>query len=309
MWSAIGRATAQQVRIGGRLWVRSTSRLAAKLPARVAPIIPSGVRVAAVFSRGFAEAGRPKKTSKAATSKVAKKAAAKKPATKKKTATKKPARKAKKAPAAKKAKPVKAKKPLTEEEKVKREIRALKKTGLLKEEPARLPENPWLVYSSQRVKKAYLELGPDLNLPDVMAGLASDYKALSTAEMEELRAVCAQNKIANKTALRNWLDNYTPQQIHEANLARKQLRRKHKIQTRPTFDDPRYPSRPLNSYAAFVKSRFHVSGINDPTSAKSTLLRIASEWKQLGAEERKAFEEIAKTDSDRFAKEMEPYRK
>jgi hypothetical protein len=173
MWSAIGRATAQQVRVGATLSIRSTGRIAAKLALRPAPVIPSGIRVAAVFARGFASAARPKKTSKAGTSKVAKK----------KPATKKTAKKAK-APAAKKPKRVREKKPLTEEQKAKLQLRELRKTALLKEEPARLPSTPWRLYCGQRVKEL-LKAGTDANkLGPVMPGLAQDFKALSEAELD-----------------------------------------------------------------------------------------------------------------------------
>jgi hypothetical protein len=183
MWSAIGRATAQQVRVGASLSIRSTGRIAAKLALRPAPVIPSGIRVAAVFARGFASAARPKTTSKAGTSKVAKKKLAAKKATAKKTATKKTAKKAK-APAAKKPKRVREKKPLTEEQKAKLQLRELRKTALLKEEPARLPSTPWRLYCGQRVKEL-LKAGTDANkLGPVMPGLAQDFKALSEAELD-----------------------------------------------------------------------------------------------------------------------------
>ncbi|KAK4099778.1 hypothetical protein N658DRAFT_487369 [Parathielavia hyrcaniae] len=293
MWSAIGRATAQPVRIGGRLWVRSASRLAARLPGgRAGPVIPSGIRVAAVFSRGYAQVGRPRKTSTAATSEVAKK----KPATKtKKVAAKKnklaakakKVKKAKKAPAAKKAKPAKPKTPLTAEEKLKRDIARLRKKAMYKEEPDRLPETSWLVYTTPRVKDVYNNSDAKLKLSDVMARLAVGYKALSATELDELRAVAEQNKTANQVALREWIQTHPPQRIHDANLARKLLRRKHKASTGHFFADPRYPAKAMNSYAAFVKSRFHASDVDDPTTSQAKLTKISAEWKQLSAEERK----------------------
>jgi hypothetical protein len=179
MWLAIGRATAQQVRVGARLTIRTTNRpIATKLALRPAPVIPSGIRVAAVFARGFAAAGRPKKT-KAATSKVAN---GKKPAAKK-AAAKKTAKKAN-SPAAKKPKRTRAKKLVTDEEKAKLQLRELKKTALLKEEPTRLPITSWTVYTTQRVKEL-LKAGSDVTkLGSVVPALAQDYKALSAEELD-----------------------------------------------------------------------------------------------------------------------------
>lgn len=170
MWSSIGRATARQVRVGSGLSIRTTRRIAAQLTPRAAPVIPSGIRIAAVFARGFAEAARPKKT---ATSTAAK---TKKPSAKKTGAKKTATKKAKpKRPAAKKAK---AKKVLTEEQKINRRIAELKKTALLKDEPTLLPNTTWMVFVAEQLREGKEQI------QTAMAKLSIQYKALSASEIE-----------------------------------------------------------------------------------------------------------------------------
>jgi hypothetical protein len=106
--------------------------------------------------------------------------------------------------------------------------------------------------------------------------------------MQKLRATAQQNKVANEATLRNWIESRTVREIYEANLARMAIRRKFKTVTRPaTFDDPRYPTRPLNAWAAFVKSRYNGPGVADDATNQARLLSLSREWKQLSAEERK----------------------
>ncbi|KAK4042101.1 hypothetical protein C8A01DRAFT_33865 [Parachaetomium inaequale] len=309
MLSAIGRATARQARVAGRagrLSSRSASRLTAQLTPRAAPVIPSGIRVAAVFARGFAEAGAPKKTTKTATKTAAKKKpAAKKPAkkaaAKKKTATKKAA-KPKAAVAKKAAKPKKA--PLTEEEQARIKIRALKKTALLKEEPVKLPVASWTTFVSKNMKRA-MDRNPSPTFTEAVRELSDEFKALPDAEKEKLEVERKENSVANEVTMRNWVDSYTPQQIRQANLARMQLRRKYNVGLK-LISDPRFPKSVLTGYMAYMKSR-----INDPEFAgldgQARIVKISPGWKQLSAEERKRFEEIAETDLARYNKEMAAY--
>lgn len=172
MWSSIGRATARQVRVAGVLSLRRAGRLAAQ-PAisRIAPTLPCGIRVAAVFTRGFAEAGRPKKTASKAKEPAARKA-------KKPLATKRPAAKS-----TAKAKTGPKKEVLTEEQKVKRKaalrIKKLKETGLLKEQPSRLPFNAWMVFTVREIKNA-----PGATVGPLMKKLGEQFRALSADELE-----------------------------------------------------------------------------------------------------------------------------
>jgi ATPase subunit of ABC transporter with duplicated ATPase domains len=161
------------------------------------PAVPSGVRVAAVFARGFAERSRPKgstkktstpaeakqkratKTGSAKKTSTAKKTAtAKKASTKTKKSEKKPANKLAKKPAKKPAR--KPKRVLTDEEKTKLEIRNLRKKALLREQPKMLPDKAWNVYIAQRLKV----VGRSEGLAAVMPQLSTEFKALSSDEVQ-----------------------------------------------------------------------------------------------------------------------------
>jgi hypothetical protein len=193
MWSAIGRATARQVRVGGRLSIRTASRLAVLAP-RTALAIPSGIRVAAVFVRGFAAAAPASKATKAtASTATKKKPAAKTTAVKATRSTKKTTTAKTRAPAVKKAKATKpkpkpkpkrkARKPLTPEEAARLKIRELRKAALVKEEPTSGPRNVWSVFVASRMKDA----GEDAHMRDSLRKLAPDFKALSAEELQVSR--------------------------------------------------------------------------------------------------------------------------
>ena len=193
MWSAIGRSTARQVRVSGRLSICTATRLTAQLTTRTTPAIPSGIRVAAVFVRGFAAAkGTEKKP-------AAKKATAEKTGAttaEKKTTAKAKAPAAKKTKAKAKAKPKPKPKPklripkkeLTPEEKTKLKIRELKKDSLAKDEPTYLPITKWMVFSSERLK------GTTHKCTIVIPEIAAEYRALPAAELEVSRMAGAPSR-------------------------------------------------------------------------------------------------------------------
>lgn len=86
--------------------------------------------------------------------------------------------------------------------------------------------------------------------------------------------------------LKKWVASRTVHEIHEANLARMHLRRKYNLTVKPTLNDPRYPKQALSAWAVFIKSRSSSPEIaNEPVTTKFS--KLAAEWKQMGAEERK----------------------
>ena len=187
MLSAIGLAAARQVRVAGRLSIHRAAHLAIQ----PAIVIPSGIRIAAVLARGYAEAAakatkRKSATAKPTATKEKKAKTEKKPA---KKAAKKPAKK----PAAKKtAAKKKPKKKLTEEEKTKLKIKELREKALLKEFP-RLPEGKWPVYVSARMKEAKRERGGSLTseeweFKNLVPQIKKDFDALPAEELEVSQA-------------------------------------------------------------------------------------------------------------------------
>jgi hypothetical protein len=176
MLVAIGRAAARQVRVAGRL----TAQLTAP---RAALVVPSGIRVAAVFARAYRRA-------------VAEGTAATKKPAAKKTATKKPAAQRaaeSKTGTAKKSAGRPPRKVLTEEQKARREqrklreeVKELKKKALLEEEPKKLPNRAWVVYTVHRFKDAPRGLDGQ-SFADYVRQMAKDFKAMTPVEREVSR--------------------------------------------------------------------------------------------------------------------------
>jgi hypothetical protein len=149
------------------------------------PAIPSGIRVSAVFARGLAAVGRPRKTTKTEDSAVPKTKSGDKKAPAK-TAGEKTAVKAKATAEKKKKKTVgRPKSPQTEEEKTRLRIRELRKKALLKEEPRDLPGTPWMILLGERTKA--MKEDKSIRLVEIARKAAIEYKALPAAEVEVSR--------------------------------------------------------------------------------------------------------------------------
>jgi hypothetical protein len=171
MWSAIGLATHQQLRLAGARIAAPLARKTAAAAAPVAHFRRINIHGAAVVRRAFSVTGaRPTPAT-----------AAKKTAAKKKPAAKKPAPKKKKV-VKKKAAPKKKPAP-TDEQKLALKIRELKQIALLEGQPDLLPTGAWRVFASYRLagQKRTSQKGDD------MRAAAEEYRALSAAE----RAVSA----------------------------------------------------------------------------------------------------------------------
>lgn len=135
---------------------------------------PLVLRPAPLVQRSFAVSAWNLKTStdSAEGTKAKKTAAAKKPKTKKKAAAKSDAPAEKKKP---------ARKPLTEEQKQKLWVRQLKQWALL-DEPAYLPQNPWLIYVAQNYPKD--AAAASQKAVDVIKDLGAEFKQISESKLE-----------------------------------------------------------------------------------------------------------------------------
>ncbi|KAI0817473.1 hypothetical protein GGR55DRAFT_20478 [Xylaria sp. FL0064] len=250
--------------------------------------------------RGFATAGRPKKAS-ASASATTKKTAAKKPV--KKSAAK-PKAKAKAKPKAKsKAKPraTRAKKPVSEERKGILERRALKRAALF-DEPKTQATQPWPLFITEQTQGRKGEI-----VVNKMAELSREYKALPSSELQRLKSKVEQAKASNEVNYKAWLESHSPQEIYEANLARKTLKRKYNIPKGPvkTLPDHRLPKRPSTPFALFTKARWASGDYSGESGLASKAPAIAQEWKKLTPAERKPFEDQAASETESYSKVMD----
>ncbi|KAK3934791.1 hypothetical protein QBC46DRAFT_70097 [Diplogelasinospora grovesii] len=298
MLSTIGRATAQKLRAisaGGAL--ASVHKAASRVIA-----VRSGFGSTVVLRRGFAEAhsvGRPKKTEETAATK--KPTRPKKPAAAKKAGRpqKKKAPGRPKSKASTKKKGGRPKRVLTEEEKRKLEIRKLKQVAMLKE-PARLPERPWIVYVADQTKGR--GVGRE-QFGDTIKGLAEEFRALSESELQSLKAVASQNKLANAAAYKSWVESHTPVEIADANRARYRLQHHFKVPgVKGPITDDRLPKRSVSAYVLFYKSRWQ-SGEFSSVSAPESAKMIANEWKGMSESQRQPYFDSAKEDRQRYEDE------
>ncbi|KAI1118771.1 hypothetical protein F5Y14DRAFT_179487 [Nemania sp. NC0429] len=256
--------------------------------------------------RGFATAGRPKKTS---ASKTVASTKAKKPAKKTTTkakATTKPKSKAKpkvKAKAKTRAKPAQKKrvrKALSEEAKAILERRAWKKVGLFTE-PKLQPSQPWRLFIFEKLQG---KQGGE-SVVDQMAALSREFKALPASELQRLESVVEKNKLTNAATYKTWVESHSPQEIYNANLARNRLKKKYNIPkgTLKLIHDERMPKRPATAYIYYTKTRWasgDFAGVSEPMHEVGA--RIAREWKSLSEADRRSYEEVARANYDAYAK-------
>ncbi|KAL1604566.1 hypothetical protein SLS59_003761 [Nothophoma quercina] len=229
-----------------------------------------------------------KKTTTTKKAPAKKKAAPKK--AKKKAAPKKPARKPKKV--------------LTDEEKEKKALTQLRKLAL-KEPVSRNQLSAFNVYLAEKVKES------DQKSTETLAAVAKTYKDITAAERERLNHKTAEVNEARLAEYNAWVKTYTPDEIRIANNARRALKRKLK-DTRKSNAQPKHTAIIVDdrqvlgrksAWTFFFSERQQSSdmkGISVPEKAKL----ISSEWKELSADEKKRFDDLAAADSQRYQREM-----
>ncbi|KAI0104802.1 hypothetical protein GGR51DRAFT_560802 [Nemania sp. FL0031] len=251
--------------------------------------------------RGLASATLTKKVpASKATGKTAAKKPAKKPA--KKTATKAKAKPKTKAKAKAKAKPAKkrAKRPISDERKIVIERRALKNVALFTE-PKLLATQPWQLYVAEQTQGK----SDGESVTQKVSALAREYKALQPHEIERLESTSQQNRLANAATYKAWVETHTPQEIYDANRARKALKKKHNYPKGSVkiIQDDRIPKRPSTAYALFTKARWASGDFSGSSTPAIELMgRIAGEWKNLKAAERQPYEDLARAQSASYEK-------
>ncbi|KAH7376557.1 hypothetical protein B0T11DRAFT_22522 [Plectosphaerella cucumerina] len=302
MLTAIGRASVQRVLVRGSALAgrRTTTATPTFAKAVVAPALRTFTTSLRFRSPDASE--KPATKTKKATTATKKTAAKPKAATKAAAAKKKPAAKKK---AAAKPKAVKPKKVLTPEQKLKKEakelrqeIKDLKVTALLSE-PKKLPDTAWLVYSSANVV-------PGSPVGVQMPAVSRQFRSLSSSELQEYADTAARNKVANDASYRAWVESHEPIEIYNANVARRQLRRKTEgwgSFTRPSIRDERLPKGTQLAFGLYSKSRWASGELSGAVTEVAK--QLSEEYKNLDPVEKKVYEDLAAADQVRYAKEMQ----
>lgn len=207
----------------------------------------------------------------------------------------KPAKKKKaKAKAKPKPKVKKPKKVLTEEQKIALTKKKLKETAL--KSPPGIPQSTWVVFVSEKLKGA-----TGNNLGGLTKAASAEYKKLTPERLEvrlldtkdpfsptntrkHYNHIANQNKAANATAYRKWIESHTPTIIHEANLARQHLKRLGVSVSQ--LQDHRQVKGLRNSYSFFLQQRMQSGDFRGLKTVEGAKL-VGREWKGLSAGEKK----------------------
>ncbi|KAK3720326.1 hypothetical protein LTR37_003737 [Vermiconidia calcicola] len=260
--------------------------------------------------RFYATPGRPRRTVGEPSRPV--KRAAKSNASKTKS-TEDPATKQvreKKSAAAKKKPPPKrqTKKELTDEQKAAKDAKIAKakitdlKKAALSPPPNRGP-NAWNEFFAERMKTVNAKemQGPDRRqkLSQVLQPIVAEWKSLPPADLESTEAVQAEYK--------RWVESHTVEQIHVANLARAQLRRKLGDKAKHTtrysqISDQRAVKRPASAFIQFSVNR-QASGDFKNIAVTERVKLIAQEWKALDESEKEKYKNLQNQDRSRYSAE------
>lgn len=272
------------------------------------------------------------KTRAAAKSTTASKATQTKKATpaKKTVAAKKPAKKPvkKTVTKAKKKKPV-VKKPakkagrktLTKtvlKDREREKLKVLKETSLLKSEPKQPSASKWLVYCSEvRTSGNFEAFGTGKEKQQaILKEAAKRYKSLPPAEIERLNHKSQQARREQEVAYKKWISSHTPEQIRQANNARRVLNLrdnkkaaalgepKPAVRKYNQIADDRQPKRFSTAFIMFCKDRWasgDLKGVSLPEASKL----MSNEWKALSENAKKQYIQVQEADKLRMAQEKQ----
>ncbi|KAI0889976.1 uncharacterized protein GGS22DRAFT_183325 [Annulohypoxylon maeteangense] len=318
MLSSIGRAAIR--RLIPIPIATSSSRIGAS------GLSANSLRSGRLFVRSFATPGRPKAstTTKSATTKPAAtkgrpKGTTKATATAKDTATKasKATRTVKATKSTKSAKPKpkskakprgrpktkpKKRQPISPEKKLILERRELKVTAIFAE-PKKLPDTAWTVFVVE--KNQGIPGGSEI-FRAKMTGIGQEYKTLSSSQLQRLQDIAEQNRLANVAAYKAWTESYSPQEIYNANNARRLLKKKHNYPPKSgvkIIRDDRLPKQPTTPFSLFTKARWATGDFANKSISESSKA-LGVEWQSLSEAERAPYFDLFKVSSDQYAKEV-----
>ena len=117
-----------------------------------------------------------------------------------------------------------------------------------------------------------------------MSDLFTNGSFILTDIQKHYNHIANQNKAANVTVYRQWIESHTPAVIYEANLARQHLRRLGgKLNL---LRDDRQVKGPRGAYNWFYKQRM-LSGDFKGLKVSEASKLVGREWKGLSADEKK----------------------
>ncbi|KAI0508398.1 hypothetical protein F5B22DRAFT_404292 [Xylaria bambusicola] len=303
MLVSIGRSATRRL-VSAALTTSSTNLVILQAAARVRLNVPGIQRRLPQTLRGFATGGRPKKGSPSRAVKTpTKKPAKKSTATAKPKAKRKPVKKTKPKSAAKpKPKPKKPK--ISAERKAINDRRDLRETALFAE-PKNLPVGPWQTFISERIQGS-----KGSNTSEKFSEFSQEFKALSSDELQRLKSKSELAKTQNEVSYKAWVESHTPQEIFDANLARRALKRKYNIPKGSVklISDERWPKRPISAFTLFTKARWASGEFAGIGRASGASARIGQEWKKLTPAERKVYEDSAKMQQETYQKAVDAVR-
>ncbi|CEP14307.1 hypothetical protein [Parasitella parasitica] len=174
-------------------------------------------------------------------------------------------------------------------------------TSILANIPVR-PRNAWQFYYSENMTKYKLPNGR-IDMKKGTTELGAAWKALAPAEK---KSQIYQDKFeseakAHDECLKEVLSKTTPEEFRKENALRKKYNMK-------PLRDPRRPKRAKGSFLLFLD---HLKSINDPAIAGKDTVTQATEagkkFKALSENERKLFDDKAKSLRDEYVKELKAY--
>ncbi|KAL8995603.1 MAG: hypothetical protein Q9188_006769 [Gyalolechia gomerana] len=162
--------------------------------------------------------------------------------------------------------------------------------------PKQLPPTAFRVLLAERAKVVE---GP---APEGAKDCSRRYKSLTPEQREHYNHLANQNKAANASRYREWMQSLTPSQIAKANSARSKLNRRTKGKWSKLKDD-RLVKGPKSAYTIFYIHRFRsgdFAGVKVPEAGKL----LGAEWRGLNADAKKPYFQLAEEESARYAQEV-----
>lgn len=202
-----------------------------------------------------------------------------------------------------KAKKPKVKKRLTEKQKVakaarerREQIKDLKGIALVP--PKKLTASAWPLAVKEQV--AELKSGSGTSTEKFSEAI-SRAKNLTSDEYNKLEAQANENRATNKANYEAWVKSYSPNQIKDANSARRFLTRLLKKRI-PPIEDDRQVKRPRSAYFFYMLERRDSSDLKPKGGPDFTRI-VGEEWTQLTEYEKESYQKKQAEDRLRYERE------